>query len=63
MAADGTLLVPLSATPSGHGKSLPIPGKGDRFGGEDGRRFEIVEPSLHDIFVETVPLHGKEAVA
>jgi len=27
------------------------------------RRFEIVEPSLHDIFVETVKGHGKEAVA
>jgi ABC-2 type transport system ATP-binding protein len=25
------------------------------------RRFEIVEPSLHDIFVETVTGHGKEA--
>jgi ABC-2 type transport system ATP-binding protein len=25
------------------------------------RRFEIVEPSLHDIFVETVTRHGKEA--
>lgn len=25
------------------------------------RRFEIVEPSLHDIFVETVTDHGKEA--
>jgi ABC-2 type transport system ATP-binding protein len=25
------------------------------------RRFEIVEPSLHDIFVETVTNHGKEA--
>ena len=25
------------------------------------RRFEIVEPSLHDIFVETVTSHGKEA--
>ena len=25
------------------------------------RRFEIVEPSLHDIFVETVKGHGKEA--
>jgi ABC-2 type transport system ATP-binding protein len=25
------------------------------------RRFEIVEPSLHDIFVETVTQHGKEA--
>ena len=25
------------------------------------RRFEIVEPSLHDIFVETVTAHGKEA--
>jgi len=25
------------------------------------RRFEIVEPSLHDIFVETVRDHGKEA--
>jgi ABC-2 type transport system ATP-binding protein len=25
------------------------------------RRFEIVEPSLHDIFVETVTHHGKEA--
>jgi len=25
------------------------------------RRFEIVEPSLHDIFVETVKQHGKEA--
>ena len=25
------------------------------------RRFEIVEPSLHDIFVETVKAHGKEA--
>jgi ABC-2 type transport system ATP-binding protein len=25
------------------------------------RRFEIVEPSLHDIFVETVRHHGKEA--
>jgi ABC-2 type transport system ATP-binding protein len=25
------------------------------------RRFEIVEPSLHDIFVETVMGHGKEA--
>jgi ABC-2 type transport system ATP-binding protein len=25
------------------------------------RRFEIVEPSLHDIFVETVTKHGKEA--
>jgi len=25
------------------------------------RRFEIVEPSLHDIFVETVKRHGKEA--
>jgi ABC-2 type transport system ATP-binding protein len=27
------------------------------------RRFEIVEPSLHDIFVETVKGHGKEAAA
>ena len=27
------------------------------------RRFEIVEPSLHDIFVETVKNHGKEAIA
>ncbi len=27
------------------------------------RRFEIVEPSLHDIFVETVKNHGKEASA
>ena len=26
------------------------------------RRFEIVEPSLHDIFVETVTRHGKESV-
>ena len=25
------------------------------------RRFEIMEPSLHDIFVETVTSHGKEA--
>jgi ABC-2 type transport system ATP-binding protein len=25
------------------------------------RRFEVVEPSLHDIFVETVTGHGKEA--
>ena len=25
------------------------------------RRFEIVQPSLHDIFVETVTRHGKEA--
>jgi ABC-2 type transport system ATP-binding protein len=25
------------------------------------RRFEIVEPSLHDIFVETVTSHGKES--
>jgi ABC-2 type transport system ATP-binding protein len=25
------------------------------------RRFEIVEPSLHDIFVETVTRHGREA--
>jgi ABC-2 type transport system ATP-binding protein len=25
------------------------------------RRFEIVEPSLHDIFVETVTSHGREA--
>ena len=25
------------------------------------RRFEVVEPSLHDIFVETVTNHGKEA--
>jgi ABC-2 type transport system ATP-binding protein len=25
------------------------------------RRFEVVEPSLHDIFVETVRQHGKEA--
>jgi ABC-2 type transport system ATP-binding protein len=25
------------------------------------RRFEIVEPSLHDIFVETVTAHGREA--
>ncbi len=25
------------------------------------RRFEIVEPSLHDIFVEAVTSHGKEA--
>jgi ABC-type uncharacterized transport system ATPase subunit len=25
------------------------------------RRFEIVEPSLHDIFVETVTSHGQEA--
>jgi ABC-2 type transport system ATP-binding protein len=25
------------------------------------RRFEIVEPSLHDIFVETVTRHGEEA--
>jgi ABC-2 type transport system ATP-binding protein len=25
------------------------------------RRFEIVEPSLHDIFVLTVTAHGKEA--
>jgi len=25
------------------------------------RRFEIVEPSLHDIFVETVTSHGEEA--
>jgi ABC-2 type transport system ATP-binding protein len=25
------------------------------------RRFEIVEPSLHDIFVEAVTGHGKEA--
>jgi ABC-2 type transport system ATP-binding protein len=25
------------------------------------RRFEIMEPSLHDIFVETVTRHGKEA--
>jgi ABC-2 type transport system ATP-binding protein len=25
------------------------------------RRFEIVEPSLHDIFVETVKGHGREA--
>jgi ABC-2 type transport system ATP-binding protein len=25
------------------------------------RRFEIVEPSLHDIFVETVTAHGKES--
>jgi len=25
------------------------------------RRFEIVEPSLHDIFVETVTRDGKEA--
>ena len=24
------------------------------------RRFEIVEPSLHDIFIETVTGHGKE---
>jgi ABC-2 type transport system ATP-binding protein len=27
------------------------------------RRFEVVEPSLHDIFVETVKNHGKEAAA
>jgi ABC-2 type transport system ATP-binding protein len=27
------------------------------------RRFEIVEPSLHDIFVETVTNHGKQAAA
>jgi ABC-2 type transport system ATP-binding protein len=27
------------------------------------RRFEIVEPSLHDIFVETVKGHGKQAAA
>jgi ABC-2 type transport system ATP-binding protein len=27
------------------------------------RRFEIVEPSLHDIFVETVTDHGKEATS
>jgi ABC-2 type transport system ATP-binding protein len=25
------------------------------------RRFEVVEPSLHDIFVETVTAHGREA--
>jgi len=25
------------------------------------RRFEIIEPSLHDIFVETVTRHGEQA--
>ncbi len=43
LGPQGTMIVPLSATPSGRGRSLPIPKKGDRIGGEDGRRFEIVE--------------------
>ena len=43
LGPQGTMIVPLSATPSGRGKSLPIPKKGDRIGGDDGRRFEIIE--------------------
>ena len=75
LAFDGDGVVPRRRCPAS--RRSPTSASTSRSGSQDGadpqpllreaaarlrlRRFEIVEPSLHDIFVETVTGHGKEA--